>query len=302
LLSSSPAGNQWFINGIPLADSTGPELVATQSGNYAVSVSDAAGCSDTSTVQEVVILSADTGSRVAPAILPAGAVFTCTSALLTAGSSGSFQWFLNGVRLPGQSGNTLLATQPGSYTVTADSTACGLPGGPSAPVIVTVIKSTAPAIIDVNGLLFSNYSDDNQWYLNDSPIPGATEQVYTPATPGSYTVRIEVRARAGDPQLPSTAGCDGPFSAPYVLKDTSLPSSPVQVYPNPVVNELTLQNLSASPSTVRIFDMFGRQLLMIPGLLGTQVLDVRRWGKGIYLIQMTDQGTRKVTHVEVLKL
>lgn len=44
LSSSAPAGNQWFLNGAPIAGATGPQLVAQTAGNYSVQVTQE-GCS-----------------------------------------------------------------------------------------------------------------------------------------------------------------------------------------------------------------------------------------------------------------
>lgn len=48
LTSSSPSGNQWYLNGVLIPGATGQVYVATQSGNYTVVVTDANGCTATS--------------------------------------------------------------------------------------------------------------------------------------------------------------------------------------------------------------------------------------------------------------
>jgi hypothetical protein len=169
-------------------------------------------------------------------------------------------------------------------------------------VVVTFIQGTTPTISFVNGVLSSNFASDNQWYLNDSLIRDATQQDYVPKVSGSYTVRLEIVAQTLDTSLPRVLLCNGSFSAPYVVKDSSLGTPLVVVYPSPMVDHLTLTNKTASPAMVRIFDLYGRQLVVIPGLLGTQLVDVSRWGKGTYFIEVIDGQTHKKAHVEVLKL
>jgi hypothetical protein len=48
LTSSSPSGNQWYLNGVAIPGATGQTYVATQAGTYTVVVTDAFGCSSTS--------------------------------------------------------------------------------------------------------------------------------------------------------------------------------------------------------------------------------------------------------------
>lgn len=50
LVSSAASGNQWYYNGSPIAGETNPTITPTQNGNYTVVVTDANGCSATSTV------------------------------------------------------------------------------------------------------------------------------------------------------------------------------------------------------------------------------------------------------------
>jgi hypothetical protein len=45
LTSSSPTGNQWYLNGVAIPGATGQTYVATQAGTYTVVVTDANGCS-----------------------------------------------------------------------------------------------------------------------------------------------------------------------------------------------------------------------------------------------------------------
>lgn len=47
LTSSSPSGNQWYLNGNPIGGATGQQYVATASGNYSVAVA-SSGCSSAS--------------------------------------------------------------------------------------------------------------------------------------------------------------------------------------------------------------------------------------------------------------
>ncbi|MCB9233842.1 MAG: T9SS type A sorting domain-containing protein [Bacteroidia bacterium] len=70
LVSNYANGNQWFLNGTPLAGGTGPFWIAQQSGVYSLSVQDSLGCEGHSDTVAVVLLGRDgeagMGWRIAP--------------------------------------------------------------------------------------------------------------------------------------------------------------------------------------------------------------------------------------------
>jgi hypothetical protein len=295
LSSSALSGNQWYTGADALSSDTGVSLIVRTTGSYSVHVTDTSGCLAQSSPLVVTVISVIGGNQ-APTIYPAGPVVVCSDTIsLLAANAVSFQWYLNGKAMSGQNSGSLAVTRSGSYTVTTDSTACSVPSAQSTPVVVTMVASTTPAISAVNGVLVSNLANNNQWYLNDSLIAGATQQDYTPGTPGTYTVRLTVDTSAN-------GVCEGPFSSPYQFTDSAARTPNVQIYPNPITNLLMLHNQRPSPATVRIFNLLGQQMVTITGLTGTQQLDVAAWGLGTYMIEIIDEQTHKKAHVEILKL
>lgn len=297
LVSSAASGNQWYSDADALSSDSAVSLIVRTTGSYSVRVTDTAGCLAQSAPVVVTVISVIGGNE-APTIFPPSPVVVCDDTIsLLAANAVSFQWYLNGKAMPGQNSGSLIVTRSGSYTVTTDSTACSVPSAPSAPVVVTMVASTTPSISAVNGVLVSDAANNNQWYVNDSLIAGATQQDYTPVTPGTYTVRLTIDTSAG-----LNGVCYGPFSSPYQFTDSAAQTPNVQVYPNPITNLLTLHNQRPSPATVRIVNLLGQQMVTITGLTGTQQLDVAAWGLGTYLIEIIDEPTHKKTHVEILKL
>ncbi|HRP00992.1 MAG TPA: YCF48-related protein, partial [Flavobacteriales bacterium] len=62
---------QWFLNGEPLPDATGPCITATEPGTYTVVITDALGCTSApSAPVQVIITGVDTPTAIAPLLHP----------------------------------------------------------------------------------------------------------------------------------------------------------------------------------------------------------------------------------------
>lgn len=100
---------QWQLNGADIPGANGQSHIVTASGDYAVHISDGR-CEQLST--EVTITVHPTPST--PVI-----VVTNQVQLSTTGNYISYQWYRNGVLIPGATAGTHTATQDGTYTVMA---------------------------------------------------------------------------------------------------------------------------------------------------------------------------------------
>ena len=307
LNSSSDVGNQWYLNNGAMPGQNGIALVATQGGNYVVQVTDPAGCWAVSSPLTVTVNPIESGSTVTPAITPGGPLLLCTdtAVLLIASSAVNYQWFWDGDALPGENGDSLLVSISGAYSVATGTAGCGSVGSMSSPVQITYVDELVPAVAMQNGVLVSSYATGNQWYLNDSIIRGATHQQFTPQGPGSYTVRVEVGVQAIDTSTfqIGVGGCYSQYSLPYVIADSNLVTPQVLVYPNPMVDVLTLVNKRSGPVTVRIFSMMGQEMGLLANMGGgVTTVNVAGWSKGVYVVFVVDQGTQQTSKVVVVKL
>src|SRR5205823_10824826 len=105
------------------------------------------------------------------------------------------------------------ATTSGAYT--AQLNALGCHSQVSDPTVVTVnpipptptITPNGPTTFNAGGsvTLTSSSASGNQWYLNSSPIGGATNQTYVATASGDYTVVV------------TTNGCSSAASAPTTV-------------------------------------------------------------------------------------
>ncbi|MCL5097503.1 MAG: C10 family peptidase, partial [Candidatus Omnitrophica bacterium] len=213
---TGPVSYQWRRDGadIPGADSdsfTLAEVKESDSGKYTVVVTDSQGWVLSQTAVLLV-----TPAVIAPTIIcpptpqamPVGGIATFT--VLASGSSPlNYQWQFNGVDLPGATGATCLlpgvqTNNAGNYTVEVRNQAGSVT---SAAAVLTVLVPPSITIqpesrtvvagdrmsfaVAVAGTAPLRY----QWYLNSSPIPGATSSSYTLsvaqlADSGSYKVRV----------------------------------------------------------------------------------------------------------------
>jgi hypothetical protein len=299
-------GNQWFNGSTPIPGQTGSNYIATRTGEYWVEVTDQAGCFAASAQTSVTVDSIGGDTTVIPTITPAGPLYFCadTSYKLRASHSSNYQWYLNGSALPGAASDSLVVSLPGAYSVVTDTGGCRAAGGMSSAVQVNYAGLVTPVIADVNGVLVSNFTSGNQWYLNDSVIQGATHQNYTPRVPGSYTVRVGLGVQTIDTvtfQI-GVGGCYTKLSAPWVIADSDLLVPVLLVYPNPMVNVVTLDNRRSGPVTVRVFNLLGQRVFAVVGMTGVLRVDVSGWSKGVYFVQVIDQGSQLQEKVVVLRL
>jgi membrane carboxypeptidase/penicillin-binding protein PbpC len=135
LTSNSASGNQWYLDGNPIAGATNQTYVANASGNYTdqVTTLSCAGAPSPSisiTVKPI---------PPAPIITASG-----TATFLrqrqrhpeTRSSASGNQWFLNGNPIAGATNQTYIANASGDYTVTVTDSGCTSPA--SAATTVTV--------------------------------------------------------------------------------------------------------------------------------------------------------------------
>jgi predicted outer membrane repeat protein len=170
-------------------------------GTYTVAVTNAAGCSATSTT----VISQNTTPP--PASLTATSLSFCagTSLTLMAGGGTSYTFSAGATQLGGSAGNTATVTAAGTYSVTVTgANGCTSTASLSvSTVAVTTLTNALPASVsycegDTPASLSITATGDNltyQWHKNGAPLPGQTAPTlaFTAATPadgGSYYVIV----------------------------------------------------------------------------------------------------------------
>lgn len=278
-VQAPPAGQtwtyQWKLNGSNIAapNGTSRTLVVTQSGNYNVTITNAAGCSSTLPRDQAVT---DLPAPTQPVITGAGVLCPGGSLTLTALDPSnmnrpytSYQWFKDGARVsPGGTQQTLVVNAVGKYSVevsNADSCKASSADGqgtvtPSALSVAIVTREFGAVFaVSANAAIRSI-----QWLLNNADIPGATRDTLQVRGAGVYAVRVT-----------DVNGCTGSAPARAFSLPTVDPPGISTAVPNtstPNVGSLT-KDISAAPGdTVTFFIRFTGAGSLEPGAQLSAVL------------------------------
>ncbi len=188
-------------------------IIAIDTGNYYVVVTDTAGCSIKSSSINITM------SQLQPVTILANTDVICPddSAHICAPTGFvSYSWNIN------STSKCIEAKNAGNYYITVtDNSGCT---AESNHITITVLQSP-PVTISRNGDTLRVYNAPNvQWFLNNNPIPNAISNIYIANTSGSYTVAVT-----------DTNGCTS-FSSPvaYTGIGNINEDENISIYPNPL--------------------------------------------------------------------
>lgn len=188
---------QWTWNGEPIDGATAISYEATESGAYAVIVTDAAGCSASSSVSNLTVNALPDVS-----VSSNGPTEFCDGGsveLSATGGENSYQWFMNGEEIDGANSENYTATASGSYSVViTDANGCK---NQSEEVTVNVNANPVATIDPASDMSFceggvqvyeANDGDglSYQWTWNGESIEGATAASYEATQTGTYAVIV----------------------------------------------------------------------------------------------------------------
>jgi len=113
-----------------------------------------------------------------------------------------------------------------------------------------------------DSILVSDSPEGNQWYLNDLPIPGATQQTYKPLISGKYAVKLLL------------SNCDSKLSeevnlvideypdAVLIMPDVFTPNDDLY---NPLFVPTQYENVEAAQ--IQVVDRWGKEIFNASDLL-----------------------------------
>lgn len=174
------------------------------------------------------------------------------------------------------------------YATVANSMGCE---GQRIPVQAVVHQYDLASIRNEGNTLISNYTTGNQWLLNGTPIPGATEQEYDADASGLYSL-----------QVTTTGGCLTNADLQFVFTGIESAFDPtIRVYPNPTVGKLYIEVESLSPVRARALDITGKEqvtsILKGSGSVKSGEIDLTNYADGVYILHI-----QKGDHVHQVKI
>ena len=217
------------------------------------------------------------------------------------GSSPAYQWQVDGINAgTGVTFTTSSLTDGQVVTciLTSNLTGVTVSGSPATSPGITVTVGIPTPSISQNGLLLtSNSATGNQWYLDGVLIPNETSQNYNATQIGNYTVIVTV---GGCSSLEST-----PINITTVGIGQSVNDSFFIVYPNPSQGnfDVSFSVILKASYKLELKNTLGQIIYQetlndFLGLFSKQ-LDISQFGKGIYMISLTNSNKETIKKVVI---
>ncbi|MEZ4921330.1 MAG: PKD domain-containing protein [Saprospiraceae bacterium] len=196
LVSSFGAGNQWYLNGVPIIDATAFIYEPEESGFYQVRITTQNGCTAISDSVEINYYPIPND----PIITAPNGVFGCagtdTIQLMSSYPAGN-QWWFEGDPVSGATGVTLDAMQSGYYQLVYTSAFGCVAVSDSFEVAFTPIPQSATYFhASMSNYLFHEDTlllptqYEAQWYFEGQAIPGANGTNHCISESGVYGLLI----------------------------------------------------------------------------------------------------------------
>lgn len=261
---TSPLTIAWKQSGTVISNNH--SLTNVGSGIYTFEVKDSTGCTiDTS----FTLTSGGGGSVEVSTGKPAFCAYDSTQICAPVGFA-VYQWN------NGDSTTCITVNHTGSYYLTVtDNGGCK---DTSNHLSVTVYELFPVAVSVTGNNLTAHNEVSYQWYRNDTLIPGATDSVYVYSSFGSYTVAVTDNNECRQVSTPEVISA---------ITDLNAVAGFV-IYPNPVADgsiQLLLPD-DMIGSTVEIFDVEGRELLVSKIEDLSPKPDITGFSRGIYIVKV----------------
>ena len=163
---------QWYVDGNMLIGETGSSLSVNTSGDYSVIITNSTGCTAQSVVSSVIV----NPNPPKPTFYVVGNTLNCVL------SGYMLQWYFQNNVLTGETGQTLNATQQGTYFVTATDSASGC-STVSDTILFTPVSATELVSQSFTAML--------------SPNPAAAEVLLTLTSAINSVTQIQIMEMTG---------------------------------------------------------------------------------------------------------
>ncbi|MCW3084928.1 MAG: hypothetical protein JWP12_2294 [Bacteroidetes bacterium] len=262
-------------------------------GTYPVIVQDANGCQFTTSATV-----ANTAGPTAQAATTGNSTCEGTDGTIdigaTTGGTAVYMYSVDGSSFSSTTSYSGFAA--GTYNVSVqDANGCSFTT--TAVVGNTGTIPTTPTVTQSGTTLISSSATGNQWYVDGVAIPGENNQSYTYTANGTYTVEV------------TNGGCTSAASTGVVVVNTGIaegsnPNS-LSIFPNPNDGNFTVSFSSTEKEsyTIEITNALGQVVLKedVKDFTGkyNKDLSVEEYGKGIYMISLTNANHETVKKMMV---
>ena len=144
----------------------------------------------------------------------------------------------------------------------------------------------APIITLSNGVFSTNSPGIYQWYLNGNPIPGANASSIEATTLGEYSLGIT-----------NENGCSATSEFVNYTGIDAIESELLSLFPNPVIDNLTLDFQSDKSKEVFVFAATG-QLIQTRTFKKSGSIDFSEFPAGIYILALKQDNV--VSHFKII--
>lgn len=265
--------HQWTQNNIDISGATSNSYTANATGAYRVKVTDGNNCTATSAAFNLTVnpLPVGTITYNNPLSFCEGAAVVLT---VNPSTGLKYQWKKDGTNIVNDTNFSHSADESGVYTVQlTNGFNCS---STTNAVTVTVFPKPNPVITNNNFLLSTGTYTTYQWFLNNTPIAGATAQTHLAVQNGAYSVKVT-----------DANGCDN-TSAQFFINTVSvnnpgIAKGSIRVYPNPASATVHIE----APISVNVYvrNMEGKTVMMQKN---ARDLDISPLANGLYMIMVTD--------------
>jgi len=237
------------------------------------------------------ILPASAGTIAGSTNVCQGQTVTYTTPVIT--NATSYTWTLPAGATGTSTTNSItvnFGTSAGSGNITVKGqNSCGDGASSSFPVTINPIPVT-PTITQMQNTLTSSTSIGNQWYDANGIINGATSQTYTATVDGYYYVIV------------TENGCSSEASTSIHVIVSNIginDHDSLQIYPNPVKNELNIRlNNISEQIEITIINSVGQTVyktsIQDNGIINTEFLN-----RGVYFIKI--KSSEKILYKKMTK-
>gem|GEM_PF-1217921 len=251
-------------------------LNAHATGNYEVYVANQAGCNVTSTGTHVF-------QNPAPTYHTSGPTEFCSGSNVTLFANGgpganlSYQWYRNGVQIPGATDSFALVYPAGQYYCMVTVLGSCYDSTGMINIIVDTLPYPSIGYDAVNNKIVATAGYNNYtWFVNNNIIPGQNGSSITPPMPGDYKV-MATNAR----------NCNGYSTVLHYLNDNgvnnNIAAGDIHIYPNPASSIIHID--APLKVTVIISSLEGKVVMK---QVDATTLDISTLPNAVYLIKVYD--------------